>query len=226
MSSPLKDSRLEALLDRLRIQNDAQGAETQAYISRRLQEGTLDLNRFKFDDDMHRFYSDKMVILDRDKAEFCYLLCRALKVARVVEAGTSFGVSTLYLAAAVRDNQIENGVVIATEYEPKKAAIARENFEEAGLGTFIELREGDLRETLKEIQGPVDFMLIDVWEVALPALKLISPRLRSGAIVVCDNTAIRPEYYRDYFEFVRDPGNRFSTMTMPFGGGLEITVRV
>lgn len=116
--------------------------------------------------------------------------------------------------------------MIATEYEPKKAAIARENFEEAGLGTFIELREGDLRETLKEIQGPVDFMLIDVWEVALPALKLISPRLRSGAIVVCDNTAIRPEYYRDYFEFVRDPGNRFSTMTMPFGGGLEITVRV
>ena len=149
-----------------------------------------------------------------------------LRVPRVVEAGTSFGVSTLYLAAAVRDNQVENGVVIGTEFEPEKVGIARANFREAGLSELIELREGDLRQTLQDVGGPVDFMLVDIWEVALPALERVSPSLRPGAIVVCDNTAEDADEYRDYFEFVNDPENRFRTMTVPFEGGFELTVRV
>ncbi len=143
-----------------------------------------------------------------------------------MEAGTSFGVSTLYLAAAVRDNQVENGVVIGTEYEPNKVEIARANFKEAGLSEFIELREGDLRQTLQDIGGPVDFMLVDIWKVALPALELVSPHLRPGAIVACDNTVVDAAEYREYFEFVKDPRNRFRTMTVPFEGGFELTVRV
>ena len=109
MASPLNDPKLEALLDRLHAQSDVQVAETDAYFANRVQEGTLD-KKDSFDDQVRRFYADKMVALDRDKAEFCYLLCRALRATRIVEAGTSFGVSTLYLAAAVRDNQGENGV--------------------------------------------------------------------------------------------------------------------
>ncbi len=225
MASPLKDPKLEALLDRLHAQSDAQVSKINAYFGRRDQEGTLDKKNF-FDDQMHRFYADKMVALDRDKAEFCYQLCRSLRATRVVEAGTSFGVSTLYLAAAVRDNQVENGVVIGTEYEPKKAEAALANFKEAGLSEFIELREGDLRQTLQDVGGPVDFMLVDIWEVALPALERVSPSLRPGAIVVTDNTATDADEYRDYFEFVNDPRNRFRTMTVPFEGGFELTVRV
>ncbi len=224
MASPLKDPTLEALLDRLHAQSDEQVDETNAYFAKRAQEGTLDKKNF-FDTDMHRFFSDKMVALDREKAEFCYQLCRSLRATRVVEAGTSFGVSTLYLAAAVRDNQVENGVVIGTEYEPKKVKIARANFKEAALTDLIDLREGDLRQTLQDVGGPVDFMLIDIWEVALPALERVSPSLRRGAIVVCDNTATHAEAYRDYFEFVNDPKNRFRTMTVPFEGGFELTVR-
>ncbi len=225
MASPLNEPKLEALLDRLHAQSDAQVDETNAYFSRRAKEGSLDRENF-FDDDMHRFFSDKMVGLDREKAEYCYQLCRALRASRIVEAGTSFGISTLYLAAAVRDNQVENGLVIGTEYEPKKAEVARANFKEAGLADFIELREGDLRQTLQDIEGPVDFMLIDIWEVALPALERVSPSLRPGAIVVCDNTTTHADAYRDYFEFVNDPKNRFRTMTVPFEGGFELTVRV
>ena len=225
MASPLNDPKLEALLDRLHAQSDTQVDETDAYFARREQEVAIDQENF-YDDDMHRFLTDKMVALDRDKAEFCYLLCRSLRARRVVEAGTSFGVSTLYLAAAVRDNQVENGVVIGTECEPKKAEVARANFKEAGLSEFIELREGDLRQTLQDVDGPVDFMLIDIWEVAQPALELVSSSLRPGAIVACDNTAVKAEKYRDYFEFVNDPRNRFRTMTVPFEGGFELTVRV
>ena len=119
MASPLKDPKLEALLDRLHAQSDAEVDEIDAYFARREHGGSLDYDNF-CDDDMHRFLSDKMVALDRDKAEFCYQLCRSLRATRVVEAGTSFGISTLYLAAAVRDNQVENGVVIGTEHEPEQ----------------------------------------------------------------------------------------------------------
>ena len=225
MRSPLNDPKLETLLDRLHAQSAAQVNHTNAYLARRMQENALEKD-LRFDDEMHRFFSDKMVALDREKAQFCYLLCRSLRAARIVEAGTSFGVSTLYLAAAVRDNQVENGVVIGTEYEPLKAQIARANFKEAGLSEFIELREGDLRQTLRDVGGPVDFLLVDIWEVALPALELVSPHLRPGAFVVSDNTAAFANAYRDYFEFVHDPRNRFRTMTVPFEGGFELTVRV
>jgi predicted O-methyltransferase YrrM len=225
MASPLNDPKLEALLDRLHSKSDAQVEENDAYYDQREREGTLD-EKCTFDDEMHRFFSDKLVALDRDKGEFCYQLCRALRATRVVEAGTSFGVSTLYLAAAVRDNQVENGVVIGTEHEPKKAEVARANFKEAGLSEFIELREGDLCETLKDVGGPVDFMLIDIWDVALPALERVSPSLRQGAVVVCDNTTVDIGEYRDYFEFVNDPKNQLRTMTVPFAGGFELTVRI
>ena len=124
MASILNDPKLEALLDRLHAQSDTQIDETNAYFERREQEVAIDHENF-YDEDMYGFLSDKMVALDRDKAEFCYLLCRSLRATRVVEAGTSFGVSTLYLAAAVRDNQVENGVVIGTEYEPRKVEIAQ-----------------------------------------------------------------------------------------------------
>jgi predicted O-methyltransferase YrrM len=225
MTSPLNDPKLEALLDRLHAQSDAQINDTEAYYAQRERDESQS-GKKSFDDDVRRFLADKMVALDRDKAEFCYQLCRSLRATRVVEAGTSFGVSTLYLAAAVRDNQVENGVVIGTEYEPSKAEVARENFREAGLNEFIELREGDLRQTLQDVGGPVDFMLVDIWDVALPALERVSSSLRRGAIVACDNTTIAADEYREYFEFVNDPSNRFRTMTIPFQGGFELTVRV
>ena len=225
MSSTVNDPKLEALLDQLHEQSDTQKDETNAHFEQREQEIAIDQEGF-YDDEMVRFLSDKMVALDRDKAVFCYLLCRSLRATRVVEAGTSFGVSTLYLAAAVRDNQVKNGVVIGTEYEPKKAKIARANFKKAGLSEFIELREGDLRETLKDVGGPVDFMLVDIWQVALPALEQVSSSLRPGAIVVCDNTTVDAAEYHDYFEFVNDPRNRFRTMTVPFEGGFELSVRI
>ena len=218
--SVLHDPALERLLTRLHGESDGQVEATRAY------------HESSSDDDAARlkaFRSDKLVALDRDKAEFCYQLCRAANARRIVEIGTSHGVSTLYLAAALRDNLRAGGgegIVIGTEYEPAKAQAARGHFEEAGLSRFIDLREGDLRETLKQIDGPVDFMLVDIWiAMARPALELVAPHLRPGAIVVSDNTEQYRADYADYFAFIADPANRFRTMTLPFGGGFELSVR-
>jgi predicted O-methyltransferase YrrM len=152
-------------------------------------------------------------------------LCRALGARHVVEAGTSFGVSTLYLAAAVRDNG--GGTVVATEYEPTKAAIARANFAAAGLSGHIDLREGDLAVTLERIDRPVDLLLLDIWpEAIMPAVTRVAPRLRDGGIIIADNSAGSRDIYADYFAYVDDPANRLRTTTLPFAGGLEMTVRV
>jgi predicted O-methyltransferase YrrM len=218
---------IDQLLDRLYEQSTGQVEEMTTYFTARAAEGSLDWERF--DARTHQFLSDKLVALDRNKAEFCYQVCRSLNARRIVEAGTSFGVSTLFLAAAVRDNAKADGgrgAVIGTEYEPAKAAAARRNFAEAGLSEFIDLREGDLRETLADINGAVDFMLVDIWTpMARPALELVAPRLRKGAVVICDNTEQFRPAYKDYFEFVNDPANGLRTMTLPFEGGLEFTVR-
>jgi predicted O-methyltransferase YrrM len=114
---------------------------------------------------------DKFVALETDKCEFIYLLARAMGVKNVVEAGTSFGVSTIYLALAVGQN-VKQGrgdvkrKVIATEKEPSKAVKAREHWKEAGeeVEPWIELREGDLLETLKIKEGmpnEIDMLLLD-----------------------------------------------------------------
>src|SRR5207344_1105816 len=227
-------SPIDELLERLYAQNAAQDDALAAYFTARAAEGSLDWNQF--DERTNQFLKDKLIALDRSKAEFCYHVCRALRAQRVVEAGTSFGVSTLFLAAAVRDNfpnvaqvQLDRGgrpIVIGTESEPEKARIARGHFAEAGLSDLIELHEGDLRETLADVQGPIDFMLIDIWTpMARPALSLIAPRLREGAVVICDNTLQFRAAYGEYFDFVHDPRNGLRTMTLPFEGGLEFTVR-
>ena len=172
--------------------------------------------------------ADKLVALDADKGRLAYTFCRALDARQAVEVGTSFGVSTIYLAAALRDNAAAGGGerrVIGTEIEPAKAKAALANLAEAGLAGFAEVREGDALHTLQRIDGPVDFLLIDTWiPLALPALKLLKPKLRPGAIVMCDNVRQFARAYRDYTDFVRNPANGFRSMLWPRQGGVELSV--
>jgi predicted O-methyltransferase YrrM len=224
----LSDPALQALVDRLQAESQAQDEAMGAYFHRRAKAG--DLSWDTLDEDANRFLADKLVALDPIKAEFCHLVCRSLRARRVVEVGTSVGVSTIYLADAVRAvsaSSGEAGMVIGTEYEAAKAARARANFQAAGLADVIDLREGDLRQTLRRIEGPVDFVLMDIWtEMVRPAIELIAPHLRPGAVVVADNTGGRfRDNYRDFFAFVADPGNGLRSLTLPFDGGLEFCVK-
>lgn len=221
MDSLKDDGELRALLDRLHERSSAQEGELERHVtetkSRSVAGSVADMIAGR------SFWRDKLVALDRDKAEFCHRLCRALGARRVVEAGTSYGVSTLYLAAAVRDNG--GGVVIGTEYEPEKAKIARRHFAEAGLADQIDLREGDLRETLARLPDGIDFMLMDIWiPMVRPAIEAVGPHLRTGAVVMTDNTASYREAYAEYFAYLAAHG--YTTQTLPFAGGLEMSVKL
>lgn len=223
MTNSLRDDhRLRGLLDRLHATSEAQEPEMVAWLR---QDGWRSMAGTEAEVEAGRaFWRDKYVALDRDKAELCYLLCRLRGARRIVEAGTSFGVSTLYLAAAVRDNG--GGVVIGTEREPEKAAAARRHFDEAGLAEFVELREGDLRQTLAPDDGSVDALLLDIWTpMVRPTVDLVAPRIPVGGFLIADNTGVRREPYAELFEFLADPVNGFTTMTLPLTNGLELAVR-
>jgi predicted O-methyltransferase YrrM len=173
-------------------------------------------------DDPHS-YADYGFSVHPDQGELMYLLCRSLNATRVVDFATSIGFSTLYLAAAVRDNG--GGKVIGAEIVPAKIATARRNLEEAGLGALVEIRQGDARETLRDAGGAIDFALIDGWprehapSLAFEVMQVLAPQLRPGALVLNDNAE------EDYLAFVRDPVNGFRSITLPLKGGTELSVK-
>jgi predicted O-methyltransferase YrrM len=169
------------------------------------------------------FYADKYIALERAQAAFAYLTARALGARSVVEFGTSFGVSTIWLAAAVRANG--GGKVVGTELVATKALRAREHVEEAGLADVVEIREGDARETLRHLDASVDLLLNDGFPMlALEIVKLVAPRLRPGAVVLTDNVGTFRANYAAYVAYVRDPANGFRSTALPFKSGTEYSV--
>jgi predicted O-methyltransferase YrrM len=136
------------------------------------------------------------------------------------------GVSTIYLAAALRDNG--GGQLVGSELEPAKVARARANLAAAGLADLVEIREGDALETLKDLgadmSGKVDLLLIDgAFSLYLPVLKLVEPWFRTGAVILGEN-AFAPEY----LDYVRNPANLYLSQSLPLdeGRGNEFTVRI
>lgn len=227
--APLFDPRLEAVLDRLHARGRRELASLIGYFLLRSIPQWLRGRRLSTIDEADMpFLRDKLISLARDKCEFCYLMCRALDARAIVEVGTSFGVSTLYLAAAARDNAAAGGnaTVTGSEIDPAKAEAARGNLREAGLGDFAAIRVGDARQTLRDIAGPIDFLLIDSWiPLARPIIEMLGPRLRRGGFAVCDNTRQFRRDYRDYLDYIGNPVNGFRAIELPFTGGLHVCVR-
>ncbi|GLW63303.1 putative O-methyltransferase, family 3 [Actinomadura rubrobrunea] len=167
--------------------------------------------------------SDVYMPVSEAGGRLLYSLVRAVRPSTVVEFGTSFGISTLFLAAAVRDNG--TGRVVTTELSPDKAAAARRTFAETGLDDVITLLEGDALETLAALDEPAGFVLLDGWkELYLPVLRVLEPRLAPGTLVVGDDVTM-PDV-APYLEYVRDPANGYHSATFPVEDGMEISCRL
>jgi predicted O-methyltransferase YrrM len=168
---------------------------------------------------------DFYIPVSREQGRFLYLTARALRARNAVEFGTSFGISTIYLAAAIKDNG--GGRVIGSEIEPSKRDRALANLERAGLGAFAEVRLGDALETLRELPEPVDLLLLDGWkDLYLPVLGLLEPRLRPGSVVLADNIFTFRRSLRPYVEYVQSGEHGFVSTTLHIADGFEYSVRV
>jgi len=220
--SALGDPRVIDLLARLHVEADRQNltlvGRFLSQLPRLLQGKPLSWER------LTPRLSDLYLALDADNGLWCYLLIRALGARRVVELGTSMGISTIYLALAVRDNG--GGTVIGTEIVPEKAARARQNLSAAGLLSFVDLRVGDARETLKHEREPIQFLLNDAFPAtALPVLQQLTPQLAQGAVVMCGNAALFPADHAEYLSWVRNPEHGFRSMHLPMKFAGEFSVK-
>lgn len=159
-----------------------------------------------------------------EQGRFLYQTVRATRAERVVEFGTSFGVSTIYLAAGLRDN--DSGVVVGSELVEEKAETARGNLAAAGLGDYADIRAGDARKTLLDPGGPVDVVLLDGGPALYAEiLRGLVPYLRVGAVVIADNIDGSTDDVHPYASWVRDPVNGFVSTSITLKGGTEYSVR-
>ena len=168
----------------------------------------------------YRHLKDFPLAVSRETGALLYMLARSCRARTIVEFGTSFGISALHLAAALRDNG--GGRLITSEFEPSKVARARDNLTAGGLVDLVEIREGDALETLRaDLPEAIDLVLLDGAKALYPeVLGLVESRLRPGALIVADNTDYSPEYLAR----VRSPAEGY--MSVPFGEEVEVSMRL
>ncbi len=218
MSKTLLSPKVQDVLERLHTQADANDDEIiQRVFSSPASESATAQQKAVL-------LKDALLPVSRDVGIFFYELVRSTAAKRVVEFGTSFGISTIYFAAALRDNG--GGLVIGSELEPSKVTKANRHLAEAGLSEYAEIRTGDARETLRNTGGAIDLLFLDGWkELYLDVLNMTSAGLKPGSVVLADDVALFPALMAGYLDFMRDPANGFISVYLPLDDGLEYSVK-
>lgn len=157
--------------------------------------------------------------------QFLNVLVRELRPELVLEVGASYGYSTIWLAEAAR---AAGSRMISLEIAPEKVEFARARLEEAGLSEQVEFMVGDARESIRQLDVTVDFVLMDLWkEFYTPCFELLRPKLAADALIVADNMLSPPHFIEDakrYRETVAATGE-FDTVVLNVGDGLAISKR-
>jgi predicted O-methyltransferase YrrM len=198
MPNTLQDPKVATVLDRMYTESQNQMSRLRDMIG----DFERPMSAQERSDAMSEFY----IPVTPEAGRLLYALVRATRPTTVVEFGMSFGISAVHLASAVRDNG--SGRVVTTELSDTKIASAKRTFAETGLDDQITILEGDALSTLAGVDGPVEFVLLDGWkDLYLPVIKLLEPRLATGALVVADNASAADT--QPYLDRVRNPDNGY-----------------
>jgi predicted O-methyltransferase YrrM len=217
----LTRSPVAPLLDRLFDEASALSPRSNPDMAELSQEELERLMRSKTEYlDFYGRLKDFPLAVSKETGALLYMLARSCRARTVVEFGTSFGISTLHLAAALRDNG--GGLLITSEFESSKVAQARDNLKAGGLLDLVEIREGDALRTLgKDLPESIDLVLLDGAKALYPEiLSLVESRLRPGALIIADNADYAPEYLAR----VRSPAQGY--MSIPFAEDVELSMRL
>ena len=205
----IEDAQINAVLDRLHREASSQGLTLLKGLSKGI------FRKLRPED-----MKDAYIALSREQGQYVYDLLVQRKAKHIVEFGTSFGISTLYLGAAAKAN---GGHVITTELLPEKCAVARQNIMAAGMEDVIELREGDAMETLQNLDPGIDFLLLDGWnDLYLPLLKLLEPKFKKGTLIYTDNAAFSSA--KPYLNYLKSKPELYQSARLKDNkGGSELT---
>lgn len=214
----LASAPLAPLLDQLFAEADKATSPAMAALSRNERERLMHSKTEYLD--FYERMKDLWLPVSRQTGELLYMLARSTNARTIVEFGTSFGISTLYLAAALRDNG--GGRLISSEFEVSKVVRARQNLAEGGLGDLVEIREGDALQTLStDLPDSIDLLLLDGAKSLYPeVLALVESRLRPGALVIADDA----DYCPQYLDRIRSPADGY--MSTSFADDIELSIRV
>ncbi len=184
-----------------------------------------DLESFGRDNDTREAdRSRKMLNLERDTAEMLHVLVRSGRRRRVLEIGTSNGISTIWLAAALRATGTAEPLA-TIERDAGKSAQARANLERAGLADHVRLLVGDATETVAGLTGPFDCVFFDADRWSAPEqLRLLLPKLERDCVLLADNALSHPEEIAGYIAAV-DALPDFATTVFAAGKGLHVACR-
>jgi len=218
MTTILTRAPIAPLLDRLFAEASQASSPAMAELSREERERLM-LSKTEYLE-FYRRAKDLWLPVSRETGVLLYQLARSTRARTIVEFGTSFGLSTLYLAAALRDNG--GGRVISSEFEPSKVAQARRHLVEGGVDDLVEIREGDALQTLAaDLPEAVDLLLLDgAKSIYCEVLDRVESRLRPGALIVADNA----DYSPDYLARVRAADSGY--LSVPFGDDVELSIRL
>lgn len=158
--------------------------------------------------------------IDRETGRWLNMLVRVSGARVILEIGSSNAVSTIWLAAATREN---GGTVTGTEILPERAAQANRNLADAGLADIAQIIAGDARETVANLPGPFDLIFIDAEkDDYVDHMRGIIGRVRSGGLILADNVVSHD--LSAYQAALRQRAD-VETVTIPIGRGIEFTLK-
>jgi predicted O-methyltransferase YrrM len=221
MTDTLASPNVARLLNRLFNAADAGDPELLARIQREADE------RFggqRYAPELSPLFDQAYLPVPAEVGRLLYVLTRTKRPKCIVEIGTSFGVSAIHFASALKDNG--EGRLVSAELSRAKAEAAADNLASLGLGNLVEIRCGDAFETLRPFSGKIDLLFLDGWKDGyLPLLNMLEGTLAPGALVVADDIKLFPERLASYLAYVREPLNGYHSAELPIGDGVELSVR-
>jgi predicted O-methyltransferase YrrM len=181
-----------------------------------------DLDRFL--DELHEFgLKNNMWNVRPDDGRFLRIVTAASGARRVLEIGASNGYSGIWIARALRDT---GGKLTTIEIDPRRAAMARENFEKAGFAEAIELKEGDAAKVIPGLEGPFDVIFLDTEKHDyLKHFDLSYPLLRKGGVYLAHNAVLMRDSMKDFLDRVRSHPELVTVIAQTSDDGFAVSYR-
>lgn len=152
-----------------------------------------------------------------------YTLARSLGAKRIIEFGTSYGISSIYLTAAVIDNG--GGEFFGSELDVNKCDFVNRMLSQIGFSDIARIIQGDALETFESVSGNWDLLFLDGWkDLYLDVFKMMENKIRVGGVVLASDIDKFKKDTLSFVDYVRESPN-YDVVKMSIGDGFLFAIR-